>query len=169
VADSPLNSIHLTADRREAFREARRALLEGRGAATQQFEAGQLAAFAAEPGATQASTTGQAPAATGLALVDGEKTYPLHVGVNTVGRFPDNHVVINNPHVSRRHCAILVHAGERCELCDTASKNGTYVNGQRITGPTPLNPGDEILLHTYRIILVKENDPRCQHTFYVAD
>ena len=55
-----------------------------------------------------------------------------------------NDVVIEGPYVSRRHCAILVHASEGCEIYDIASKNGTYVNGLRLCGPTQLHAGDEL-------------------------
>ncbi len=53
-------------------------------------------------------------------------------------------MVVNDSYVSRRHCAVLIHAGKGCELHDTASKNGTYLNGNKISGPTRLKPGDEI-------------------------
>ena len=44
------------------------------------------------------------------------------------------------------HAAILVHLNDGCELHDTASKNGTFLNGQRIAGPTSIKAGDEIRL-----------------------
>jgi pSer/pThr/pTyr-binding forkhead associated (FHA) protein len=59
---------------------------------------------------------------------------------------PDNDVVLKDASVSRRHCAIVVHATRGCELHDTASKNGTYLNGKRIGGPTRLINGDQIRL-----------------------
>jgi pSer/pThr/pTyr-binding forkhead associated (FHA) protein len=36
---------------------------------------------------------------------------------------------------------VLVHATGRCEVTDTASRNGTFVNRQRI-GQADLHPGD---------------------------
>ena len=74
-------------------------------------------------------------------LSDDEFIYPLHVGVNTLGRSSDNDVVLEDAFCSRRHCAILVHSTDSAELHDTASKNGTIVNGRRITGPTTSNAG----------------------------
>ncbi len=68
-------------------------------------------------------------------LRDKAGTYALKVGVNTIGRLPDNDVVLSGEFVSRRHCAILVHAGEGCEVYDIASKNGTFINGARLSGP----------------------------------
>jgi pSer/pThr/pTyr-binding forkhead associated (FHA) protein len=61
-----------------------------------------------------------------------------------VGRFGENDVVLKPRHVSRRHCVVLVHATGGCEVFDTASRNGTYVNRRRV-GRSPLLPGD--LLH----------------------
>jgi pSer/pThr/pTyr-binding forkhead associated (FHA) protein len=73
--------------------------------------------------------------------------------LNTVGRLPDNDVVLRDPYVSRRHCAILVHAHDCCELHDIASKNGTLLNGEPLRGPTRLKPGDRILLCERLLIL----------------
>ena len=40
--------------------------------------------------------------------------YPLKTGLNTIGRLPDNDIVFEEDTVSRRHCAILVHAWGGC-------------------------------------------------------
>jgi pSer/pThr/pTyr-binding forkhead associated (FHA) protein len=101
----------------------------------------------------------QTPPGLNYWLVDNEYIYPLKVGINTVGRSPDNDVVVQDCYISRRHCAILVHAGNVCELHDTASKNGTFVNGQRIAGPTRLRSGDEIRICDQRLVFVTRNDP----------
>src|SRR5262249_17802187 len=87
-------------------------------------------------------------------LMDKDAIYPLKVGVNTIGRLPDNDVVVQAPYVSRRHCAILVHAGDGCELHDIASKNGTFINGRKLEGPTRLNSGDELRMGALRRVLV---------------
>ena len=79
-------------------------------------------------------------------LKDGANVYPLHLGLNSVGRLPDNDVVIRDECVSRRHCAVVIHHDLRCELHDVASKNGTLLNGKKIPGPTRLQSGDQITL-----------------------
>jgi pSer/pThr/pTyr-binding forkhead associated (FHA) protein len=79
-------------------------------------------------------------------LKDGTNVYPLHVGLNSVGRLPDNDVVIRDECVSRRHCAVVIHHDMRCELHDVASKNGTLLNGKKIPGPTKIQSGDQITL-----------------------
>ena len=73
------------------------------------------------------------------------------VGLNSVGRLPDNDVVIDDATVSRRHCAIVVHSDMSIEIHDVASKNGTLVNGTKLAGPTRLRDGDEIGLSERRL------------------
>src|SRR5947199_125562 len=96
----------------------------------------------------------EAPVNAKFVLMDKEYVYPLKVGLNTIGRMPDNDVVLEDAYVSRRHCAVLVHAGDVCELHDVASKNGTFLNGQKIEGPTPLKTGDEIRMCNKHLVFV---------------
>ena len=84
---------------------------------------------------------------------DGEHHYPLSIGVNSIGRLPDNTVVLKDEHVSRRHCAIVIHRNGNCEIHDIASKNGTILNGAVVAGPTPIKPGDVLNLSNRRIVL----------------
>jgi pSer/pThr/pTyr-binding forkhead associated (FHA) protein len=87
--------------------------------------------------------------------MDRESVYPLKIGLNTVGRLSDNDVVLEDPYVSRRHCAVVIHAANgTCELHDVASKNGTYLNGNRLSGPTPLVSGDEIRLCDRQLVFI---------------
>ena len=48
-------------------------------------------------------------------------------------------------------------AGNGGELHDVASKNGTYLNGQRIEQPAPLHTGDEIRMCDRRLIFVAKS------------
>jgi len=73
----------------------------------------------------------------------GHRRYVLTPGVNSVGREPSCTVCINDPSVSRGHARITIH-DEQATLEDLNSKNGTQVMGQKITGPTVLNDGDEL-------------------------
>jgi pSer/pThr/pTyr-binding forkhead associated (FHA) protein len=141
--DPRLNSVHLDFPRRYDFRRARGMLLGARGMHTVALENSDL--LRGGPSQTMIEDLGgEAKSAGEYWLMDREGIYPLKIGVNTIGRLPDNDVVIHGPYVSRRHCAILVHAGDGCELYDIASKNGTYINGARLDGPTHLASGDEI-------------------------
>src|SRR5262249_29108974 len=93
------------------------------------------------------SKTGRAPSrqarASGCRVVWDGRAIALREGVNTIGRAEDSTVCVDSSKVSRRHARILV-AGVRAVLEDLGSKNGTYVGGQRIDAPRPLDDGDEI-------------------------
>jgi hypothetical protein len=159
MGDPRLNSVHLEPTRRQDYRRARELLLHARGCHTlcaeQQAEDPQLHSPTLIP------RNDPPPAALQYYLVDREFLYPLKVGVNTLGRSSDNDVVVEDAFVSRRHCAILVHAAGCCELHDTASKNGTYVNGRRPSGPVVLKSGDEIRLSGQQFIfLVRSEAPQ---------
>jgi pSer/pThr/pTyr-binding forkhead associated (FHA) protein len=43
-------------------------------------------------------------------------------------------------------------------LHDTASRNGTFVNGKRIVEPTRLQRGDEIKIYKRRLLFISESD-----------
>jgi pSer/pThr/pTyr-binding forkhead associated (FHA) protein len=128
MADPRLQSVHLqAAPRRDEFRRARVAV---------ENACGQHATL---PPLDQSATNR-------YWLVDRDIVYSLKVGLNTIGRMPDNDVAILDAAISRRHAAIVIHTSDGCELHDTASKNGTFLNGQRIGGPTAIKSGDEIRL-----------------------
>ena len=159
MADPRLNSIHLESPRRQEYRRAREALLNARGWQTVAAEQGPAAVEAPNPNTLIQDLHKPPPEGLKFWLVGKEYIYPLKVGLNTVGRAPDNDVVLADSYVSRRHCAVLVHTADNCELHDTASKNGTFLNGQRLTGPTRLNPGDEIRLCDRQLIFMTKDGP----------
>ncbi len=159
MADSRLNSIHLEAGRRQDFRQARDALLGARGSQTMALENQGGPVGAAEPNNTAIQNVdNRAPTGVRFLLMDQDYIYPLKVGLNTIGRMPDNDVVLQDPFVSRRHCAILVHAGAACEVHDIASKNGTFLNGKKIDGPTALASGDEIRMCGKQLVFLTKSD-----------
>jgi len=79
-----------------------------------------------------------------VSLTDGSR-HPLRVGINTIGRFPSNDIVLEPMHISRRHCVVVVHATGPCEVYDTASFNGVYVNDLRVAR-ADLRPSDVLML-----------------------
>jgi hypothetical protein len=151
MSDPRLNSIHLESTRRQEFRSARDALLGERGDRTLM---GEKQAFASGPPSCTAAEKPAAAVDAKFILMDKDLVFPLKIGLNTVGRMPDNDVVIDDGYVSRRHCAVLVHSDDRCELHDVASKNGTFLNGRKIEGPTPLKSGDEIRMCTKTLVYI---------------
>lgn len=77
-------------------------------------------------------------------IVGGSKIFPLEYAVINVGRKLDNHLVIDDPRVSRKHCQLRAIKG-RFVLFDVGSSGGTFVNGERINRAI-LHPGDVISL-----------------------
>ena len=69
--------------------------------------------------------------------------YELNKDIVTVGRDITNDIVINDPEASRHHMRLTRGAGSYT-LEDLGSTNGTFVNGQRLTGAKPLSNGDMI-------------------------
>ncbi len=64
---------------------------------------------------------------------------------------------LEDPYASRPHARFHV-VGNRVAVDDLGSRRGTVVGGQRIAGPTPLAPGDEVALGSTRLVVL-ELDP----------
>jgi DNA-binding winged helix-turn-helix (wHTH) protein len=73
----------------------------------------------------------------------GARQIPLVMGENIVGRDPDVQVTLDATTVSRRHAKITV-TGVDTLVEDLGSKNGTFVRGERLTGPVRLADRDLI-------------------------
>jgi pSer/pThr/pTyr-binding forkhead associated (FHA) protein len=69
----------------------------------------------------------------------------LMEGSNVIGRAPDATIQIDSPGVSRYHARIVV-ANGRATLEDVNSKNGTFLDGKRVTTSASLSDGNEIRL-----------------------
>lgn len=94
------------------------------------------------PDPVQTPPPEQAPAPTAFLIVDGGQIVPLDQLVTHIGRKKDNHIIINNPHVSRHHAQIR-NVQQRYLLVDLNSKVGCSVNGKRVK-QILLKPGDVI-------------------------
>ncbi|HEV3142773.1 MAG TPA: FHA domain-containing protein [Gemmataceae bacterium] len=159
MSDPRFNSIHLDANpRREQYRQARARLMGACGFQTLAFDRERLEEEDGGP-RTLIANPDEKPVDLKFWLVDKDGMYALKSGLNSIGRMPDNDVVVADPSVSRRHCAIVVHLARGCELHDTASKNGTFLNGKRIQGPTRLVCGDVIKMCDREIIFQSGETP----------
>ena len=159
--DSRFNSVHLgILPRRQEYRSARAALLQERGWVTL---AGERVQGMIAPDADWVPLLPERlpflPTAK-YVLVDRETGEPhaLRTGLNAIGRMPNNDIVFTEAPISRRHCAILVHSTGSCELHDTASRNGTYVNGRRVEHPVGLRVGDLIQLCKKQLFFASLSD-----------
>jgi pSer/pThr/pTyr-binding forkhead associated (FHA) protein len=69
-------------------------------------------------------------------------SFPLSV-VTGLGRATSNAVIIDAPFASAEH-ALLSHRNDRWWLEDLGSRNGTQLNGERLTSPTIVVSGDQV-------------------------
>ena len=92
-----------------------------------------------------------APAARRHLLVWGTQELPLRDGENVLGRERKAGIWVGHPSVSREHARIVV-AGEKAEVEDLKSKNGTWVGSRRVEGRVPLADGDEIRAGEVRLL-----------------
>ena len=90
-------------------------------------------------------------------IVNGIRMLPLRQAVINIGRREDNHLVTDDPRVSRAHAQIRAVRGIYY-LFDLNSTGGTFVNGERITRRA-LKPGDVISLAGYPIIYGQDTQP----------
>ena len=89
-------------------------------------------------------------------LMEAGRTYPLVEAVIDIGRMLDNHLVIDDPRVSRHHAGLRAVEGHFV-LFDLSSTGGIFVNGLRIT-ETILYPHDIISLAGF-ILTFQQDDP----------
>jgi len=71
----------------------------------------------------------------------------------TIGRAPNNQLVLEDKRASRNHAEIRRIAG-RYRLSDLGSSNGTWIKGRRLTAPRDLEDGDEILIGAVQLRFV---------------
>lgn len=78
---------------------------------------------------------------------------PADSGEISIGRSPDNRMVIDNPAVSHHHARVFKEK-DRLVLEDFGSLNGTFVNGQRVQSVT-LKPGDSVAIGKHTIVVTE--------------
>lgn len=74
----------------------------------------------------------------------------------SIGRSPENGLVIDNPAVSHYHARVFNEEG-RLMLEDFGSMNGTFVNGQRVKMVT-LKPGDSVAIGKHTIVISESRE-----------
>jgi adenylate cyclase len=62
----------------------------------------------------------------------------------TLGRAPDNQIVIDDTSISRKHAMLQRLENGHIFLVDLGSSNGTFVNERRVSVPVTLRPDDRI-------------------------
>jgi len=69
--------------------------------------------------------------------------YVLSKASTSIGRAPDSDIVVDDRLASRRHARVEREHGQSV-ITDCGSRNGTFLNGQRISEPHVLRDGDEV-------------------------
>ena len=86
-------------------------------------------------------------------------TFALAEDEISIGRDLSNTVSLNDPSVSRRHCAIKKNGSTNSfHITDLESYNGTFVNGVPVAEQS-LTHGDQIALGDIRFIFLTHEDP----------
>jgi pSer/pThr/pTyr-binding forkhead associated (FHA) protein len=84
------------------------------------------------------------------------KEIPVGSKEVSIGRSPENAMVIDNPAVSHYHARVF-HEEDRLMLEDFGSMNGTFVNGQRVKMVT-LKPGDSVAIGKHTIVISESRE-----------
>lgn len=71
----------------------------------------------------------------------------------TLGRSPENDVVLEHPIVSREHATIEQKGANNYILTDLGTLNGTFLNGRRIAGSVSVSESDVIIIGRYKLSL----------------
>ena len=86
-----------------------------------------------------------------LTIMLGDRRFPMGTQLR-LGRDTDNDLALPDEKVSPHH-AIIQRQGVVYKIADLNSESGTYVNGNRINGPTLLKCGDVILIGDTRLTI----------------
>lgn len=110
----------------------------------------------------EASAEHQVPAGAFL-IVAGAQIFPLNLPIVNIGRKSDNHLVIENPQISRRHAQLRAISGHY-HFFDLGSTGGSKINGAGVKSAILL-AGDVIsLAGTVPLIYGQDTDQSASQT-----
>jgi hypothetical protein len=161
MSDPRFDSGHLDFPRRQHYRFSRNCVLAARGLLTRAGEhARDIVGEPEDWPSLLPIRPDQVLHGTRFYLIDEQAqcAYALKMGLNTIGRFATNDIVLEDLSISRRHCVVVVHTRGSCELHDTASRNGTWLNGKWVRQPVRLTSGDRIKVHQRQLLFINERD-----------
>lgn len=90
---------------------------------------------------------------------DSGEQIPLR-GLCNLGRVAANDVVLNSDRVSRRHAQVQLHGANEFWLVDLGSRNGTFLNGRRVTQTVCLQDQDLIEIGGIALQFRQKNGPK---------
>ena len=69
-----------------------------------------------------------------------------------IGRDPNNELFLDDPEVSRHHARVILHNGA-VWVQDAGSRNGIFVNGNRVSGHKQISPGAQIQIGNHQFLV----------------
>ena len=93
-----------------------------------------------------------------FALRFGTREIKLKSRITTAGRSSAADIPLVGALVSRRHATFAL-TENGVEVSDHGSRNGVFVNGERISRPQPLRSGDIITIGDDSLTLIEQEDP----------
>jgi pSer/pThr/pTyr-binding forkhead associated (FHA) protein len=95
------------------------------------------------PGAPAERGKGLVSGGNGIALVHGGRVHVIGSSGFEIGRSSSCDLVLEHSSISRRHARLVLARGGY-EVLDLESRNGVWVDGQRVRGSAPVLPGVEL-------------------------
>jgi hypothetical protein len=87
-----------------------------------------------------------------------EINFDLDIDEVTIGRDPSCHLSLDDGLISNVHAVLRRSGNGNIELRDAGSRNGTKLNGRRITEPTQLQHGDRIGVGTREVVFLNATE-----------
>src|SRR6187401_3545860 len=84
------------------------------------------------------------------------RDFPLSEGRFVIGRSEDCQLCLDDPVASRHHALVLVE-GDLARLSDLRSRNGVYLNGERVQGELVLKDGDKIRVGMQEVTFMRRS------------
>ncbi|MCA9513886.1 MAG: FHA domain-containing protein [Myxococcales bacterium] len=88
---------------------------------------------------------------------------------NSIGRHPDQDIGVMDALVSKEHLVLELLAGEWF-LRDLDSRNGTWLNGERVRGRVRIQNNDRVKIGTTHMVFInRDGSQRSDHTVTIGD
>lgn len=92
-----------------------------------------------------------------------QQRVPVSAAPLTIGRVAPSDLVLADSSVSRTHCEVRLVDG-RAMAADRGSTNGTFVDGRRITEPTPLQHGSVLQVGSFALLYERRTRSEIEET-----